>query len=231
MSAQVRSPAAHPGLLRLIHNHLKPATYVEIGVGQGHSFFRVLPGTAAIGIDPNPKIDAPPGARLFRLKSDDFFATHDLREELGGRLVDVAFIDGWHNFEFALRDFMNLERYCGPESVILIHDCYPTDRDSAIRDPYPGIPMWSGDVWKLILCLKQYRTDLAVSVVDCPPTGMGIVTGLDPNSGVLAEHYDEIYEAFIDLDYSFLDEGKEEKLNRVPNDWEVVQALLPPGHE
>jgi hypothetical protein len=230
MSAQ-KAPAGHAGLLRLIHDHLRPATYVEIGVGQGHSFFRALPETLAIGIDPNPRMEAPQGHRIFRLTSDDFFATHDLREELGGRPVDVAFIDGWHHFEFALRDFTNLERYCDPGSVILIHDCYPIDAETSIRDPYKGIPLWNGDVWKLILALKKYRPDLRVSVVDCPPTGVGIVTGLDASSNVLADRYDEIFDEFIDLDYSFLDDGKEEKLNRVSNDWELVKTLLPSANE
>jgi hypothetical protein len=230
MSAQ-KAPAGHAGLLRLIHDHLRPTTYVEIGVGQGHSFFRVLPETLAIGIDPNLKIEPPPGDRLFPLTSDEFFATHDLREELGGRSVDIAFIDGWHHFEFALRDFMNLERYCDPESVILVHDCYPIDAETSIRDPYKGIPLWNGDVWKLILALKKYRPDLRTSVVDCPPTGVGIVTGLDPASRVLADHYEEICDRLIDLDYSFLDDGKEEKLNRVPNDWELVKTLLPTTDE
>ena len=48
------------------------------------------------------------------MTSDDFFASHDLAQVLGGRPVDLAYIDGMHQFEFALRDFMNLERYVGP---------------------------------------------------------------------------------------------------------------------
>jgi hypothetical protein len=32
-----------------------------------------------------------------------------------------------------LRDFANLERHCTRNSIILIHDCYPLDRESARR--------------------------------------------------------------------------------------------------
>ena len=31
---------------------------------------------------------------------------------------DLAFIDGMHHFEFALRDFANLERHCAPGSTM-----------------------------------------------------------------------------------------------------------------
>src|SRR5256885_12302956 len=59
------------------------------------------------------------------------FAEHDLSKELGGRPVDLAFIDGMHLFEFALRDFVNLERYCAPGSTILEPGAqYRSDRKS-----------------------------------------------------------------------------------------------------
>ena len=222
------APQNHAALLRLIHAHLQPSTYVEIGVAEGYSFTQTLPGTHAVGIDPHPQMEPHrPGAEIFLLKSDDFFATHDLRAVFDGQSVDLAFIDGMHHFECALRDFINVERYCDGESTIIVHDCNPIDRKSSGRVGIPG--WWSGDVWKLILCLKQYRPDLAISVVDCPPTGVGIVTALDPTSTALHDHYDEIYAAFIDLDYSVLDEDKEAMLNLVPNDWGLVQTLLPSG--
>ena len=47
--------------------------------------------------------------------------------ELGGKTLDLAFIDGMHHFEFALRDFINVEKYCSADSIILIHDVYPID--------------------------------------------------------------------------------------------------------
>jgi hypothetical protein len=219
--------AVYLDLLRKIHARLLPRTYVEIGVADGRSFSIAQPETLAVGIDPmlgelgavNQR------AQLFASTSDDFFAKHDLRSILNGYPVDLAFIDGMHLFEFALRDFMHLESFCSKESVILLHDCYPGNAKMAGRKPIQ--PWWAGDVWKLIICLKEYRPDLHVAVVDVPPTGLGILTSPNPASRVLAEHYEEIRQRFVDLDFSVLRDGKEEKLNRVANDWDVVQRLLP----
>src|SRR5207249_2239032 len=96
---------------------------------------------------------------FYRLTSDEFFARHDLGEILG-RPVDFAFIDGWHLFEFALRDFMNLERFCTDRPLIALHDCLPRPREIAAREKTPQGIAWAGDVWKLILCLADFRPDL-----------------------------------------------------------------------
>jgi len=124
------------GVLARIHQHLKPRTYVEIGVEFGDSLRLALPGTIALGIDPQPRLTYAPPAnlRIFIETSDEFFARRDLRAELNGLPLDLAFIDGMHHFEYALRDFMNLERWCAPESTILIDDCFPHDRRTAQRE-------------------------------------------------------------------------------------------------
>jgi hypothetical protein len=107
----------------------RPQTYVEVGDSAGKSLRLVRPGTAAIGVDPAPKIDVevPANARVLRETSDEFFERHDVKAELGGKPVEMAFIDGMHLFEFALRDLINLERHSAPSAAILIHDCYPLD--------------------------------------------------------------------------------------------------------
>jgi len=120
-------------VLERLHAHLKPRTYVEIGVEHGHSLRLVSRATLALGIDPKPLVARrlPPNVRLFTETSDEFFARHDVRAELGGLPVDLAFIDGMHHFEYALRDFMNLERWCTPQSTIVLDDCFPHDRRTA----------------------------------------------------------------------------------------------------
>ncbi len=131
-----------------------------------------------------------------------------------------------HLFEYALRDFMNLEQSAHPDATILIHDCLPVDALSAGRErsPYP----WSGDVWRLILLLREQRPDLEVSVVDWPPTGVGVVRGLDPHSTLLADRYDELIEHYLAVPYEHLDDGTmHEQLHTVHGDWPSVAALLP----
>jgi hypothetical protein len=97
-------------LLERIHAFLNPQTYVEIGIRQGHSLRLAKSAAASVGIDPAPALEEKPrrGAQVFSMTSDEFFAHHDLAEELGRRTVDLAFVDGMHLFEFALRDFDNL---------------------------------------------------------------------------------------------------------------------------
>ncbi|MBI2958916.1 MAG: tetratricopeptide repeat protein, partial [Betaproteobacteria bacterium] len=123
-------------LIRRIHEHLAPRTYVEIGVFRGLSFALVRPETLALGIDPMPRIEAAlgPNQRIFRETSDAFFARRDVRAELNGLPVDLAFIDGLHQFEFALRDFANLEGLCTPDSTLLVHDVYPLNRETSERE-------------------------------------------------------------------------------------------------
>ncbi len=131
-----------------------------------------------------------------------------------------------HHFEFALRDFINLERASNPDTTILIHDCLPNDEQHAARER--STFRWAGDVWRLIMALRAHRPDLEVAVADSPPSGLGIVRGLDAGSTVLSDGYDKIVEEYLAMPYSALDDGhKAEHLNRVPGDWATVRALLP----
>ena len=188
-------------LLGRVHEALRPRTYVEIGVHNGQSLAAALPGTLAVGIDPEADVTFPLQceAKLFAQTSDEFFAQHDLRAELGGRHVDLAFIDGMHLFEFALRDFVNLEQGCATSSTILVHDCLPIDAETSSRERTTVV--WSGDVWKLVLCLRKHRPDLDVVTVDVPPTGMAFVSKLDPSSRALADRLDDLYAEYVPMTY------------------------------
>ena len=209
-----------------LHAFLRPATYLEIGVFRGTSFRHVLPDTRAIGVDPAPQNTepVPPNARVFVMTSDEFFATHDVRAEFGGQVVMLGFIDGMHQFEYALRDFINLERVAGPDSSILIHDCYPVHPTSAERVRCTGF--WSGDIWRLILILKKYRPDLRTHTLALWPSGLGLVRGLNPASTVLADAYDAIVAEFMAVDYQVLDADKAGMLNLFPNDWDRIKTLF-----
>jgi hypothetical protein len=213
-------------VLARMHAHLKPRTYVEVGVFRGSSLRLVPPQTQALGIDPEPRLDKPagPNQRVFAQTSDEFFARHDVNGELGGRRIELAFIDGMHRFEYALRDFINIERLSNPDSVVLVHDCYPLDRQTAERER--GTAFWSGDIWRLILLLRKYRPDLAIHTISTPPTGLGMIFNLDPASRVLADRLDEIVAEFLALDYGTLDGGKRSMLNACLNDWPIIADLL-----
>ena len=209
-----------------MHVQLLPRTYVEIGVNRGNSLTLALPGTRVVGIDPEPRLRHPisRNTRVFPWASDTFFELWDLQEALGGRKVDLAFIDGMHLFEYALRDFANLERHCTSESVVVLHDCLPANPKVAARKrPKKG---WTGDVWKLAVCLRRYRPDLQVAVLDIPASGLGIVRGLDPDSTVLHEKRGEILRELLPLDLDSA-AGREAKENGLPGDWETLRSVLP----
>jgi hypothetical protein len=55
---------------------------------------------------------------------------------------------------------------------------------------------WTGDVWKVVAILKKYRPDLLVTPVNCPPTGLVLVSNLNPKSTVLEDHYTQIVAEF-----------------------------------
>jgi len=213
-------------VLSHLHRLLRPAAYVEIGVAAGRALKAVLPGTAAVGVDPEPRVEGElaPGVRIFAETSDAFFERHDLREELGGRDVDLAFIDGMHQFEFALRDFINIERYCAPHALILIHDVYPLDEATAERQR--RTLFWSGDIWRLVLALRRHRPDLDVRTLACPPTGLALVRGMDPASCVLADRFDEIAQELLAVDYASFAPRKDELLNLVGGCLNEVAAVL-----
>jgi hypothetical protein len=213
-------------LLERIHLQLRPRSYVEIGVETGASMRFVLPQTRTLGVDPEPKIafSLPPNVRVFAETSDDFFARRDVRAELGGLPVDLALIDGMHHFEFALRDFMHLERLCTPQSTILIHDCFPHDRTTAQRERVTAF--WSGDIWRLVVLLKKYRRDLSIHTIAAPPTGLTMVRKLDPGSRFIADNLERLHAEFLALDYAYLDKDRAGKLSLYPNDWEQVRTLL-----
>jgi hypothetical protein len=174
------------GALALAHRILTPANYCEIGCRFGYSL--TLASAPALGIDPEFEIKAPLTAptRLFRETSDDFFATRDLPAILGGP-VDFAFIDGLHRVEFALRDFMNLERASHPGGVIAIDDLLPQDMAWATRER--KTVHWTGDVYRLIPILQTWRPDLCIRIYDVAVKGFALISGLDPASTILTENY------------------------------------------
>lgn len=205
---------------------MRPRTYIEIGVFEGRSIALIRPETRAIGIDPKPQICASLGSRttIHASTSDEYLATHDVKSELDGLPLDLAFVDGMHHFECALRDFIHIEKICTPQSTILIHDCCPFDRVTAQRERQTTF--WSGDIWKLVLLLKKYRPDLRLHTIAIAPTGLGVVRGLDPSSRVLERSFEAVVAEFMALDYAVLDEDKAGMLNLHPNDWEKIQKLL-----
>jgi hypothetical protein len=176
--------------------------YLEVGCREGLSFAPVAGKT--IAVDPFFRaainiIQQKPALHVFQTTSDDFFGSGFLARN--GIRISVAFLDGMHLFEYLLRDFIQTEAASDPNGVILLHDCVPYGHAMTTRD-LENLPegSWTGDVWKLIPILQAMRPDLTVTVLDCRPTGLVCVSGLDPDSRVLRESYDRIVAEYRDID-------------------------------
>ena len=175
-------------LLAEIHAVLEPRFYLEIGVETGASL--ALARCPAIGIDPEPRLgfELPPTARIVRLTSDDFFDPAS-----GQRLdapPDLVLIDGMHLFEFALRDFINVERIAAPHTLILIDDVLPAHPAQASR--VRRTRNWAGDVWKIQRVLFKKRPDLFLQTVNTGAMGLLLVAGLNPGDRTLWDDYNTI---------------------------------------
>jgi len=189
--------------LKQIHAILAPATYLEIGVRDGDSFFLASPDTIALGIDPQPQIYRafPDNFKLYTMTSDTFFQTCSLKTELHNRDLDLAFIDGMHLFEYVLNDFINIEKNACSSTVVLFHDCLPLNSLTSQRKR--ETELWTGDVWKIIFCLLKYRPELKISLIDAKPSGLAMISNLQPEAAVLREHREEITQEFIPVTFDY----------------------------
>lgn len=188
--------------LRSLHEACLFDWYLEVGCRSGESFAPVRSKTVAV--DPFFQaeiniIGKKPALHVFQATSDDFFASGFLARN--GIRLGLAFLDGMHLFEFLLRDFIHTEAAMDPKGVILLHDCVPYGMGMTTRD-LANLPKgsWTGDVWKLIPILQRWRPDLTLTLLDCRSTGIVCVSGLDPESRVLAGAYDRIVAEFLGVD-------------------------------
>ena len=149
------------------------AVYVEIGIRDG-ACLRQIKADRKAGVDPAPVLagQALDGqTTVFPMFSDDFFKTN-CDAWLAGEKINVALVDGLHEFEQCLRDLFNLERHMSRDGVVFIHDCNPPTRKHAEDMNGP----WNGDVWKVLVFLARHRPELRYHTLDCD-WGLGVVTG------------------------------------------------------
>ena len=135
-------------LLRSLHETIEPRTYLETGVNRGASM--ALSRVPSIGIDPEFRVvsELQADVHLARTTSDEFFARPRPLAHLPVPVVDLAFVDGMHLAEYALRDFLAIERFTLPTSVVVIDDMLPRTVEMANRQR--TTLGWTGDVYKAV---------------------------------------------------------------------------------
>ncbi|MDN5894609.1 MAG: class I SAM-dependent methyltransferase [Nocardioides sp.] len=181
-----------------LHEVVRPRTYLETGVQIGQSL--QLSRVPSIGIDPEFSItrEIQVDVQLARVTSDEFFARRQPLAHLPIPVLDLAFVDGMHLAEYAVRDFMAVERFTTPASVVLFDDMLPLDIEMANRKRTTSA--WTGDVYKAALALRELRPDLIVIDIDTALTGTTLVLCPDASRGGVLEGYDDWLESAVTPD-------------------------------
>jgi hypothetical protein len=214
-------------VLRAVHRALAPRSYLEIGVETGGTLALATSATRAVGVDPADyplEQPLPPGAVVVRETSDAFFASRTRESLFGEEPVDLAFIDGMHLFEYALRDFANVESWCSPNGTVILHDCVPLAPVAAERERRTRF--WVGDTYKLVWALARHRPDLKIRTVLTPPSGLVVIRRLDPKSDRLKRNFSTIEQEFACFHYPYEPGRFPSELHAVPNDAAGVSEAL-----
>lgn len=166
--------------------------------------------------------------RFYQMPSDEFFETQ-AAETIGDYGIDVAFVDGLHEWRQAVRDVENCLQYLNDGGVIVMHDCSPTREiiatpvseleDARRRPEWDGT--WTGDVYRAVLWLRSQRDDLDVRVLDCD-WGVGLVRRMPAQRRLSLDE-----NRIASFPYSELAANREELLNLYPPEHlaEYVQGL------
>jgi predicted O-methyltransferase YrrM len=131
------SPRHAETLYRLVREH-KPTLVVEVGMAYGLSTLAILQALhdnrhgRLISLDPYQRTDWH-GVGLHNVRRAGLIEYHELIEEpsylalpallRNKKVVDFAYVDGWHTFDYVLVDFFYLDKLLRPDGVIGFNDC------------------------------------------------------------------------------------------------------------
>ena len=172
--------------------------YLEIGYGVGENFKK-------INIDKKISVDPHVSVCTHNMSSDDFF-------EKNKETYDLIFIDGLHLYEQVKKDFYNSISILNEGGTIVIHDCNPSTYEMQKRESGGG--EWTGDVWKLIVHLRNKHDDLKVCVIDT-----------DYGCGIVRVGEQKTIEFDDEITYEIFSENRKEILNLVSVD-EFMKSLI-----
>lgn len=171
--------------------------YLEIGVYKPERNFNSINISYKVGVDPEPNAKA-----RFCCTSDEFFKTNT-------NSFDIIFIDGLHYSDQVYKDFENSLRFINPNGTIMFHDCNPSQR---IHQEIPKkVVHWNGDCWKAWVKIRNEYPDLESFVIDTDE-GCGIIK-------IWNKNFKKQNNVDVVLDYSDLEDNREQILNLVDVEW------------
>ena len=191
--------------LKALHENIYEG-YFEIGTRTGTSL--ALSNSPSVSIDPFFQLNVSPVGNkdlclMFQETSDSFFENR--LSFLSGLKCQLAFIDGMHLFEYALRDFINLAKISSEKSLFLFHDVIPYSFEMTTRN-FKDLPIgaaWTGDIWKLVHIFIDAGMKENVKILTSGPTGLLAVLNPDEKSvSMLENNYDQICSEWLDVNLS-----------------------------
>lgn len=201
--------------------------YLEIGVFNGHIFFRIR-SNFKLAVDPEFRFTNMRkwGKTLLNpynlynqyfSKTSDAFFSEDAPRVIKNKKIDIALIDGMHEYDYALRDVENTLQYLSDDGVIIMHDCNPLTKQAASSfkewEERKFADTWNGDVWKVILHMQSLRNDVNAFTLDCDQ-GLGIITKGKPERQL---NFTE--EQIRSLSYEDFNKNRREWLNLKPAEY------------
>ncbi len=221
----IYKPVLRKDVIQKYITRLHAETYLEIGVSNGENFLQIE-APFIIGVDPVEPNQAIKNSlsenRLyFQMKSDDFFIQN--KGLLESRKVDLAFIDGAHNYRQSLRDLKNCLQHLKPGGRIIMHDCNPispwietpaeTYEEACSLVKSKNINTygfaWTGDVWKTIVYARSIIPGLKIMTLDCD-FGLGVISKYESECEL---KYNEAQ--INDMHYGVLKKDRRKLLNLV----------------
>lgn len=197
-AAPAASDVTRTAILNTLAERYGYRAYLEIGQGDRRKNYDWIECPIRIGIDPEHKLKA-----AYRMTSDEFF-------EINNDDYDLIFIDGLHTEEQTYRDIINSLEVLSKNGSIVVHDCNPTDK---AMQAVPRIQkVWTGDVWKAWVKLRESRDDLHMFVIDAD-FGCGVIRRGRQQTITLPEQ----------LNYEEFDSHRTQWLNLVSVSWFVAE--------
>jgi hypothetical protein len=189
--------------LRALHENVYEG-YFEIGTRTGASL--ILSQSPSIAVDPFFQLENDPIGNkdfclMFQETSDSFFENR--LPKLSGLRCQLAFIDGMHLFENALKDFINLAKISSEKALFLFHDPIPWTFKMATRnnEALERNEAWTGDIWKLVHIFLDVGMKDNINLLSSAPSGLLAV--LNPDEKIvstLEKNYDKICSQWLDVE-------------------------------
>jgi len=108
-------------------------------------------------------------------KSTKIIKSNNLEKKLDSlnKKYDLICIDPFHEYEYSKRDFFLLSSYLSDDGIIISHDCFPSNNNSAL--PKYILGNWSGETYIALVEFSYANPDLFYGILNID-TGIGIIS-------------------------------------------------------